>query len=141
EYTGGNELPEIGWRRLKVTGDDYQFSGGLEMMAAAVTPEAGWPPGRAATDDHQTTIPKTDERESSNRKRDEECHEGGNEPPDRAQVFAGWPTAAGAAGQTHLANPRRSAGGDLASGGGAAGGGAVYKKNKYQNHRALTRCK
>ena len=71
--------------------------------------------GRAAANDHQTAIPKTDERVSRNRKRDEQCHEGGHEPPDRAEVFAGWPTAEGAAGQAHLANARRSAGGDLAA--------------------------
>ena len=52
-------------------------------MAAAVRRRPDGLEGRAAADDHQTTIPKTDERVSRNRKRDEQCHEGGNEPPDR----------------------------------------------------------
>src|ERR1700678_3574847 len=106
--------PTGGQRRLKVTGDDYQFSGGLGRWRRQFRPKAGWPRGRAAADDHQTAIPKTDERVSRDRKRDEQCHEGGDEPPDRAQVFAGCPSAGGTAGQAHLANARGSAGGDLA---------------------------
>src|ERR1035437_692415 len=81
---------------------------------------------RAAANDHKTTIPKTDERVSTNWERNGQCHEGGREPPDSAEVFGCGPPPERAASQAHLANARRLPGGDLAASRCHVGGGAGF---------------